>query len=74
VFNPPLFGIQIELDRAVESEEQMREIAKTEISVLKRALDAVGLPPTYTTFHSELNTVPYKGIKLYIGHKPKPSD
>jgi hypothetical protein len=28
VFPSPLFGIQIELDRAAESEEQMREIAK----------------------------------------------
>jgi hypothetical protein len=74
VFNPPLFGIQIQLDRAPESEEKFREIAETEISVLKRALHAAGIPQTSTTSHIGLDTVPYKGIKLYIGQKPVPSD
>jgi len=62
VFNPPLFGIQIKLERAGE------------ISVLVRALKAVSLPPTSITFRTGLNIVPYKWIKLNIGHKPKPSD
>lgn len=74
VFPSPLFGIQIELDRAPESEEEFREIVETELSVLKRALHAAGIPQTSTTSHCGLDIVPYKGIKLYIGHKPKPSD
>jgi hypothetical protein len=69
-FTEPLSGIKIELEGGAGDLER----ARLEVSVLKRALSAVGMPTTSTTFPSSLNTAPYKGIKLYVGSKPKPSD
>jgi hypothetical protein len=71
-FDPPRFGIEIEVDLRIESQEN-QETPIPEISVLERVFHIVGMTPKIDVVRT-IQRPPYKFINLHVGHKPKPSD
>jgi hypothetical protein len=70
-YNPPLYGIRIEFDLRIESDED-QETGTLERSVLERAFSIVGIPAQVDVYRT-ISTVPLKFISLHVGHKPQPS-
>jgi hypothetical protein len=70
LFEPPLYGIKLELDLYIESEED-QEMGVSERSIIERAFNTVGIRLENTEVYRNINPVPRKFIRLYVGHRPQ---